>query len=159
MIQTAIKRQVKFDGNKIEFNEKSVKLNFTEFMTESFGQWLERKRRAAGLNQTELAQRSRVTKATISLYERDGIDQPRRGQIDKIAKALGVSVDEARSKAGYASEKLEGTTLDIADDLRVSLLHGKDYTDEDKAEFEIGLGAAYEVLKARIEARKKRENK
>lgn len=78
-------------------------------MNETFGQWLERMRKAAGLNQTELAERARVTKATISLYEQDKIAQPRNGQIEKIAKALGVPVDDAqRRAAGYADTDPDG---------------------------------------------------
>jgi hypothetical protein len=61
--------QVKFDQNKVMFDKKPVKSNFTCFMGQTFGQWLAEKRRAAGLNRAELAALSRVTRATISLYE------------------------------------------------------------------------------------------
>lgn len=107
MVQTLEKRQVLIDRNKIPLDKKAVKFHFTHFlMGETFGQWLERKRKAAGLNQTELAERSRVTKATISLYELDRINQPRRSQVDKIAKALNVPLDEARDAAGYKAPGL-----------------------------------------------------
>lgn len=92
--------QVKFDANKVQLNKNLVKSKFTRYMQETFGQWLARKRKDAQLNQTELAERSRVTKSTINLYEQDKIAQPRIKQIDKIAKALNVSVDEARRAAG-----------------------------------------------------------
>jgi hypothetical protein len=57
--------QVKFDQNKVMFDKKPVKSNFTCFMGQTFGQWLAEKRRAAGLNRAELAALSRVTRATI----------------------------------------------------------------------------------------------
>lgn len=88
--------QVKFDANKVPFDLNLVKSNFTEIMSETFGQWLTAKREAAGLNQTELAVLSRVTKSTISLYEKDAVAQPRFKQLDKIAKALNISPDAIR---------------------------------------------------------------
>lgn len=70
-------------------------------MSETFGQWLKQRREAAGYNRTELAARARTTKATISLYELDKVDQPRKAVVDNIAKALHVPLDEARIAAGY----------------------------------------------------------
>lgn len=120
--------QIKFDQNKVLFDKNPVKSNFTEYMAETFGQWLERKRNAAGLNQTELAARSRVTKATISLYEQDRVEQPRPKQLVKIAKALGVSIEEIRDAASQRSkpQNLE-QLLEILEHLGVENLHLSDH--------------------------------
>jgi transcriptional regulator with XRE-family HTH domain len=99
--------QVKFYLNKVPLDKNSVKSNFTCIMSETFGQWLKRRRLESGYNRTELAQRSRTTKATISLYELDKIDQPRRSVVDRIAKALAVPIDEARTAAGYAGVPID----------------------------------------------------
>lgn len=130
----------------------------------SFGVLLKRWRKAKGLTQQELANKARVNISYVSNLERDfsatsrsGTPQPSVELVDTLARILGVNADEARLAAGYAPNNPSGLNLDVADDLRVSLLNGKDYTDEDRAEFEIGLGAAYEALKARIEARKEKE--
>lgn len=77
------------------------------YMT-TFGQWLTQKRESVGLNQTELANRARVSKNYISLLERDAPSptsdrpiQPRKKQVEKIAKALNVNINEALEAAGY----------------------------------------------------------
>lgn len=101
--------QIKFDPNKVALDKIPVKSNFTGIMAETFGEWLAEKRLAAGLNQTELARRSRVTKATISLYEQDKIKQPRWKQLDKIALVLGIPKSEIR-KAATSLEPIKPLT-------------------------------------------------
>lgn len=143
--------QGKFDQNKVPLDINLVKSNFTVFcMPETFGQWLTRTRRAAGYNRAELATLSRVTRATISLYELDKVEQPRRSQVDKIARALNVPVDEARQAAGYASKDI-GTQIQIADDVRVAMLGADKFTEEDKKRFEIAFRAAYATALKMIE--------
>lgn len=81
------------------------------FMT--FGKWLITKRKDRRLTQLELAQRAGVSVSYISAMERDGPagrdGSPRRPHIDKIdrlAKALGCPLDEARLAAGYAPKTI-----------------------------------------------------
>lgn len=93
MQQPLFVSQVKLDSGKVLIDKFPVKSNFTLSMAETFGEWLVNKRRAAGLSQTELAERSRVTKATISLYEKD-----------KIAAASKVEM-QIGSFEGYMGEK------------------------------------------------------
>lgn len=109
MSEIGPQRQVKFNPNKVRFDVNHVKFNFTGSMENSFGKWLAEKRLEKGLNQTELAKRSRITKATISLYESDKIAQPRFYQLEKIAKALGLSIDEMHH--AYASYRLSAPDL------------------------------------------------
>jgi DNA-binding XRE family transcriptional regulator len=90
-----IQSQVKIDLNKNIFNKIRVKSNYT-VVSETFGQWLIRQRRTLGLNQSEFAKRAGLTKATLSLYEKDSVAQPRFRQLDKIARALGKPPDEVR---------------------------------------------------------------
>lgn len=105
--------QVKLDVNKNIFNKTSVKSNYTR-MRESFGQWLIRQRRLLGLTQTEFAERAQMKKATLSLYEKDGVNQPRFKQLDKIARALGKPRDEVRRAASPAISDESHDILDIA---------------------------------------------
>lgn len=65
-------------------------------MSETFGQWLKQKRKEKGMNQPELAEKARTTKATVSLLEKDKIVQPRLENIDNIGKALGIPFEEMR---------------------------------------------------------------
>lgn len=102
-------------------------------MADTFGAWLKEKRKASGMNRAELAEKSRVTRATISLYELDKVEQPRKSQIDKIAKALNVPVDEARRAAGYAAPE-SNDAHDILDEVRISFMHASSLTDEQKEE-------------------------
>ncbi len=89
--------QVRFNSNKIPFDQKRVKLNLT-VMNESFGQWLKSQRKLRGFNQPELAKLAHTTKATISLLEGDKIAQPRFDSIDNIAKALNIPIVVVRQK-------------------------------------------------------------
>jgi transcriptional regulator with XRE-family HTH domain len=85
MLQPKNESQIKFNSNKILFDEFLVKLNLTK-MSETFGQWLKQKRK----------EKARTTKATVSLLEKDKIVQPRLENIDNIGKALGIPFEEMR---------------------------------------------------------------
>jgi transcriptional regulator with XRE-family HTH domain len=81
----------------------------------SFGKWLVEKRQAAGFTQAQLAERVGISPNYISALERDAPNAkdglPRRlrlGKVDKLAKVLRVSEDEARIAAGYAPTQLIG---------------------------------------------------
>lgn len=65
--------------------------------SESFGQWLKHKREDRGFSQSKLASEAKMSRATISLYEKDAIKQPRLRQLEKIAEKLGIDGDEMRS--------------------------------------------------------------
>lgn len=105
MQATVPSSQVKFDQNKIRLGKFQVKSNFT-YMSETPGQALKRLRIAAGLNQTDLAERSRVSKNYISLLEADKVSQPRTYQIEKIEKALNLPKGHLQQRlAGLSFEK------------------------------------------------------
>lgn len=93
-------------------------------MSESFGKWLIRQRKLLGLNQTEFAKRAQITKATLSLYEKDAVDQPRLRQLEKIARALGKSPDEVRRAAAPVADDthdiLEGVVIMFQDEAKLS---------------------------------------
>lgn len=65
--------------------------------TETFGQWLKHRREDKGLSQAELARRAQMARATVSLYEKNAINQPRLHQLEKIAHVLGIEDEEMRS--------------------------------------------------------------
>lgn len=126
----------------------------------AFGDQLYRWRKARGLTQQELATASGVNVSYISNLERNfsattksGKPRPSEGLCDKFAKVLGVSRDEVRSAAGYAADA--GILFSVAPGVRVSMLQGDEYTESDRERFKIGLGAAFEALKAQIEEEKK----
>lgn len=87
----------------------------------TFGQWLKQKRKEKGLTQDELAKQVGVSLPYISKLERDqrhtesnARPQPKVGVVDKIAKSLGVPVQEARNKAfGGATGTAKPSTADV----------------------------------------------
>lgn len=120
-----------------------------------FGAWIKEHREKHHLSQAGAAQRAAIDRQQWYRIE-SGKSGTKRDTVIAIANAVSADVGEALRRAGFSNEKNGSLDIQIADDIRVSLLNGKDYTDEDRAEFEIGLGAAYEALKARIEERKRR---
>lgn len=87
--------QFKLNKNKVLLNDSSVKFNFTT-MNETFGEWLKNLREELKLSQQDLADRSGVTKATISLLETNKIAAPRFDGLERIAKALNISSETMR---------------------------------------------------------------
>lgn len=146
--------QIKFDANQITLDQNRVKSNFTDYMAETFGRWLEQKRDAAGLNQTELAKLSRVSKNTISLYEQDKVAQPRLKQLDKIALALGLSKQEVRRAAGLSHQSDDPITQAVIDATR-TLPKNENYTDDEIREFQEEMYDQARLKLERILARRK----
>ncbi|HYE64064.1 MAG TPA: helix-turn-helix transcriptional regulator [Pyrinomonadaceae bacterium] len=78
-------------------------------MSETFGQYIARRRKAVGLTQAEVARRISVTPTYISHLER-GIDPTGRSDmllptvevVDAIAKAINAPVAKVRRLAGHA---------------------------------------------------------
>lgn len=108
-------------------------------MSDMFGQYLTRRREAAGLTQAELAGRVGMTTTYIGYLER-GSDPAGAGQemqpmievVDAIAEALDVPVAEVRCAAGYdppddpaASCEFVGSTFDESDFATLHRLHEK----------------------------------
>ena len=50
-------------------------------------------RQKLGWNQATLAQQSDITQATISRIENGKVTQPKMGQLQKLAEALGTTID------------------------------------------------------------------
>lgn len=148
--------QIKFDGNQVTLDQNRVKSNFTDYMAETFGRWLEMKRDAAGLNQTELARLSRVSKNTISLYEQDKIEQPRLKQLDKIALALGLPKEEVRRAAGLGKQSDDAMIQELIEATRKSTMNEK-FTEEERAEFKEDIESTVTRTIQRILARRKRD--
>lgn len=89
---------------------------------QTFGQWLTAQIERSGMSQTEIAAKSRVSKNYISTLAGDRLNtrgelvQPRMDKVERIAKALGVSLVEAKIAAGYhaasrAPRNLQGMRL------------------------------------------------
>jgi transcriptional regulator with XRE-family HTH domain len=60
---------------------------------DSYGAWLHHLRTEKGLTQDEVAERIGVPQSTLAYWERTG-KLPGRGVIVKLARMLGVSVEE-----------------------------------------------------------------
>jgi transcriptional regulator with XRE-family HTH domain len=81
----------------------------------TFGKWLSEKRQEARLTQQQLAKRAGISPNYVSALERDepntkdGLPRrPREDKVERIAKALRVSLDDALLAAGYAPTQLIG---------------------------------------------------
>lgn len=129
-------------------------------MSETAGQTLKRIRLAQGYNQTELAERSRVSKNYISLLEADKVAQPRPYQIEKIEKALGVPANELRSRfLGVATKKPENVhelidaLADIGIDIGGFAADLSNATPEDLEEIKEQIAATVGVKVSRINKR------
>lgn len=94
------------------FTTQLQPLNNSMFYTVTimrFGEWLREQRSRADLTLKQLAARCGVSFSYISALERQqphsltGKDiQPKLATVDRLARALGVPIDEARLAAGYA---------------------------------------------------------
>ena len=75
-------------------------------MERTFGDWLRKRRETVGLTGAEVARRSGVTPAYISLLEKNRTSRngtltaPSIDKTDAIARAIGVHSSEARLAAG-----------------------------------------------------------
>lgn len=103
--------------------------------TETFGDWLRRKRAEARLSGPDLALRSGVSKQYISNLEKNmrqpisnELVQPSREKVDALARGLGVSVAEARLAAGYAPPDRPDDT-----ELTIDMILPSGYEDLDEA--------------------------
>lgn len=81
--------------------------------SETFGEWLSYKRKDRGLSQSELARRAKMARATVSLYEKDAIHQPRLHQLDKIADVLDIGHDEIRAAFSSLSINIDNRSADL----------------------------------------------
>lgn len=118
-------------------------------MSETFGKWLEQQRLRIGLNQTELAERSHVSKATISLYEADKVAQPRLHQLDKIAKVLSITSDAIRSEFSERNMSSQTELLNIDTDVDIRFQGSKNWSDEKRSR----VVDAFKTVVAGIKAR------
>jgi transcriptional regulator with XRE-family HTH domain len=80
----------------------------------TFGNWLKEKRTERRISGTELEKLSGMSRQYISNLERNVLSdttqrpiRPSEETVTKLAKALGVPVDEARLAAGYAPSNLQ----------------------------------------------------
>ena len=68
-----------------------------------FADWIATRRKALRLSQSECAERAGVSTPVWCEYENvEKQAQPRRSTVEKIARALEVSLDEALIEAGYS---------------------------------------------------------
>lgn len=150
----------------------------------SFGKWLSSRREDARLTQQEVADRVGISFSYVSALERDVPNSrdgsPRRlraSKVEKLAKVLGVDVNEARLAAGYNPvssgvlslsargefsfesranlQNDDSVPLDVDPELQVSLVHGKDLDEQAKHELEMTIRGAYETWKGITMARKR----
>lgn len=123
----------------------------------TFGQFLRQKRKSRGWTQDELAVRTRkddgnsYTKSYISAIERDEPNGPRNSvpmiqpeTIERLAIAMGESVDEFRLAAGYKPISEHEPPRGIL------YYNDPDLTDEDRTELE-------ELIEVFVRNRKRRK--
>ena len=75
----------------------------------NFGEWLQRMRERRGLTVIALADKSGISKASISQYESGG-RFPLRASVAALAVALDLPVEDAMEAAGFVSSSEEGNT-------------------------------------------------
>lgn len=112
------------------------KKHLMETEQETFGSWLLRKRKAAGLSLQELADRADLSKGYISNLERNAphsvskaTPKPSQDTVDRIAAAVGAPVAEARYVAGYAAPQAQ-----VDQNLSRLLFYFNDLQGEQKAD-------------------------
>lgn len=86
--------------------------NYNLVKMQSFGHWLQERRKDAGMRQSDVAKRAGVSTSYISTLERGqkhsvtGAQlRPEPDKVEAIAKAVGGDVNEALALCGYASGK------------------------------------------------------
>jgi transcriptional regulator with XRE-family HTH domain len=96
-----------------------------------FGQWLRAHRTNKRMTVESLARKAGISKQYLSVLERapkhpltGKAVQPKVEIVDRIAKALGVSVDEARIAAGYAPQLLRPVSAKEAIELIRRMIPG-----------------------------------
>lgn len=129
---------------------------------ETFGDWLRRKRADVGLSQTELAERAGVSKQYISNLERNlrqpvsnEIVRPSMDVVDRLARALGVPLREARLAAGYAPPDAERIPQDFLQRVGVLFYGWEELSDEDKED----ILTAIEVIAESAQRRRQRRRR
>lgn len=103
------------------------------------------------------------TRATLSRYagakpqnNTDKPSQPNPEFVIALARLFGKDTNTALAIAGHAPiDNIDTFTADIAEDVRVQLLHATNYTEEEKSAYFEAFRVAYAVAKQRIEEIKK----
>lgn len=148
--------------NKPRVTLSMVNCGFTE-MSKTFGEHLKEKMDEAGIKAAELSRRSGVTKQNIGRLVNNtphtitnALPTTEKPTVEKLAKALNWTLDDALLAAGIAPENnsnIETTQFD--ENVRVQLLGAKHFTEDDKREYLESFQVAYEVAKRRIAEKKK----
>ena len=74
-------------------------------MKGNFGERLKELRKAAGITQSELAEKLNIHLQTVSKWERN-LSEPDISQLGELAEALGVSLEKLCEYVGVTREKL-----------------------------------------------------
>ena len=69
-------------------------------------------RQKLGWNQATLAKEAKITQATISRIESGKVTQPKMGQLQKLADALGTTIDYLAT--GYSLQRRENMRIEKA---------------------------------------------
>lgn len=78
----------------------------------SLGAAIEKRREELGWSQRELADKADVSNGTLSYIEQGRTEQPKPSTLGKIARALGMSLDDLYSMAGILPAKAPTTKLE-----------------------------------------------
>lgn len=107
----------KLTHNQSHVNKKSVNLFLTTITPMTFGEWLQTELEKREIKQADLARRTGITRATISNYVNDLVSQPRRSELDKIARALGVKAEDVYLAASRIQTRRPETVREFLDAL------------------------------------------
>lgn len=151
-----------YSENNPRLSGKSVNYIFTDVMPKTFGDALKEKMREKGLTAAELARRSGVTKQNIGRLVNNtphsvtgALPKAEEATVIKLAAHLGWDLNEALPAAGFAApsnaSESDSVQLEIAEGVRISLLHADEFTEEDKQRFKIAFKSAYEIALQMIE--------
>lgn len=113
------------------------------------------------MSQDKVATRADVHVTQISRIE-NGRSGVKMDTLERIVNAINslsvtghqINLEAAFNEAGFTRAGNSSEILDIADGVRVSMLHGKELSEDERRRFEMAFKIAYEQAKQIIEEEK-----
>jgi len=130
-------------------------VKFSSDIRKEFGRYMQQEREARGISQKYLAGKMGISVTQLSRIE-NGKSGTERDTVILWAQKLGMDENEALRQ--FKPENIEsGFNIDVADNVRLQLLHGEKYSPDEQKEFADAFNIAYGIAKNRI--KQKREDK
>lgn len=130
-------------------------------MQETLGELIRRRMNEVGIkNNSELARLIGRSDAYVGDLINDrgktksGKYQPRTQTISKLSHVLRIPESEILNALGFSATE-DAVVIDVSEDVKLNLLDGQDYNEEERAVFGNDVGVAVEIAKRRIEEKRK----